>query len=168
MKQRVKIWWKALIGGLLSVLGFSGCGSNGISDVIPDFLDRPAEYGMPHANYKLLGDVTDSQGKPIKGIRVIFAPYGDPKQERWENDTLYTDEKGHFEREKIRFEFGWVDDTVTFLAEDIDGEENGSFQSKEVVGKDKITLTQVKEGDDHWDKGDFEISAQITLEENAE
>ena len=61
-----------------------------------------------------------------------------------------------------------MDDTVTFLAEDIDGEENGSFQSKEVVGKDKITLTQVKEGDDHWDKGDFEISAQITLEENAE
>ena len=168
MKQRVKIWWKALIGGLLSVLGFSGCGSNGISDVIPDFFDAPAEYGMPHANYKLLGDVADSKGNPVKGIRVVFAPYGTSGGHQWENDTLYTDDKGHFERDKVRFEFGWVDDTVTFLAEDIDGEENGSFQTKELVGKDKITINQVKEGDGRWYEGDFEISAQITLEENAE
>ena len=162
MKQRISLWWEALIGGILSLLGFAGC------DVFQNIVDPAAEYGMPHANYKLLGDVTDAKGKPVKGIRVIFAPYGDPTQEHWENDTLYTDDKGHFELEKAKFMFGWVDDQITFLAEDIDGKENGSFKSKEVVGKDQVTVTKLKEGDGSWYTGDFEIKAQITLEDSAE
>ena len=162
MKQRISLWWEALIGGILTLLGFSGC------NAIHNIIYPPAEYGMPHANYKLLGDVSDTKGKPIKGIRVIFAPYGNPTEEHWENDTLFTDEKGHFELAQTKFMFGWVDDNITFLAEDVDGEANGSFKSKEVVGKDHVTVTKLKEGDDHWYKGDFEISTKITLEENAE
>lgn len=150
------------MGSILSLLGFSGC------EAIHNIIEHPSEYGMPHANYKLLGDVTDTQGKPVKGIRVIFAPYGDPAQERWENDTLYTDEKGHFQCDNTHFMFGWVDDNITLLAEDTDGAENGSYKSKELVGKDQITITQTKEGDGHWYTGDFEISARITLEEKSE
>lgn len=162
MKQRISLWWEALIGGILTLLGFSGC------NAIHNIIYPPAEYGMPHANYKLLGDVSDTKGKPIKGIRVIFAPYGNPSQEHWENDTLYTDDNGHFELAQARFMFGWVDDNITFLAEDVDGEANGSFKSKEVVGKDHVAVTKLKEGDGHWYTGDFEISTKITLEENAE
>ena len=148
-----------MVGGILTLLGFSACNN---------LVDLPAEYGMPHTNYKLLGDVSDTQGKPIKGIRVIFAPYGNPTEMHWVNDTLYTDDKGHFELDKAKCEYGWVDDSITFLAEDVDGKENGSFKSKEVVGKDHITVTQLKKGDGHWYEGDFEIKTQITLEENAE
>ena len=162
MKQRISLWWEALIGGILTLLGFSGC------NAIHNIIDPPAEYGMPHANFKLLGDVSDTKGKPIKGIRVIFAPYGNPSQEHWENDTLYTDDKGHFELAQARFMFGWVDDNITFLAEDIDGKDNGSFKSKEVVGKDNVTVTKLKDGDGRWYEGDFEISTKITLEEDTE
>ena len=162
MKQRISLWWEALIGGILTLLGFSGC------NAIHNIVDPPAEYGMPHANYKLLGDVSDTKGKPIKGIRVIFAPYGNPSQEHWENDTLYTDDKGHFELDHAKFVFGWADDQITFLAEDVDGTENGSFKSKEVVGKDNVTVTKLKDGDGRWYEGDFEISTKITLEEDTE
>ena len=151
-----------MIGGILTLLGFSGC------NTIHSIIDPPAEYGMPHANYKLLGDVSDTNGKPIKGIRVIFAPYGNPTEGHWADDTLCTDDKGHFEKECAKFEFGWVDDQITFLAEDVDGEENGSYKSKELAGKDKVTITQTKKGDGNWYEGEFEIKAQITLEDNAE
>lgn len=160
MKQRINLWWKALLGAIFSLLGFSGC------EAIQNIVDPPCEYGMPHANYKLLGDVKDSKGNPVKGIRVVFAPYGQG-EDRWENDTLYTDDKGHFEREKANYMFGWPDDTISFVAEDVDGEENGSFQSA-VVGKDGITITKVKDGDGNWYQGDFEISTQISLKEKSE
>ncbi len=162
MKHRISVWWEALTGAVLSLLGFSGC------EAINNIIEHPAEYGMPHANYKLLGDVSDSKGQPVKGIRVVFAPNGNSAENPWANDTLFTDDKGHFERDHAKFDFGWLDDNVTFLAEDIDGEENGSFKSKELVGKDHITVTKMKEGDGKWYTGDFEISAKITLEENAE
>ncbi|MBO4264312.1 MAG: radical SAM-associated putative lipoprotein [Bacteroidales bacterium] len=162
MKKRLSLWWEALTGGILTLLGFSGC------DAIQHIVNPPVEYGMPHANYKVLGDVTDPDGKPIEGIRVIFAPYGNPVEEHCENDTLHTDSKGHFELDKAKFMFGWVDENISFLAEDVDGNENGSFKSKEIAGKDKVSVTKVKEGDGRWYTGDYEISTQITLEENAE
>ena len=158
MKQRLTFWWEALLGGILSLLGFSGC------KALSHIFDTRAEYGMPHANYKLLGDVTDTKGNPVKDIRVIFAPYGNPTEEHWENDTLYTDEKGHFELEQTRFMFGYVDDSITFLAEDIDGDKNGSYKSKEIVGKDNVTVTKLKEGEG-WYTGDYQISTKITLED---
>ena len=162
MKHRISVWWEALIGGILSLLGFSGC------NAIHNIIDGPVEYGTPHAKYKLLGDVSDTKGQPVKGIRVIFAPYGNPIEGHWANDTLFTDEKGHFEKDNARFEFGWGDDRITFLAEDIDGKENGSYSSKEITGKDHVTVTKRKEGDGKWFVGDFEISTKITLEENDE
>ena len=152
-----------MIGSILSLLGFSGC------NAIQNIIDMPAEYGMPHANYKLLGDVQDTKGQPVKGIRVIFAPNGNPEQEKWDNDTLYTDDKGHFRLDRARYQFGWVDeDKITFIADDVDGKENGSFKSAKVKGKDKITVTKVKDGDHNWYSGEFEIGTHITMEEKSE
>ena len=38
MKQRISLWWEALIGGILTLLGFSGC------NAIHNIVDPPAEY----------------------------------------------------------------------------------------------------------------------------
>ena len=51
--------WKWLLGGVLTLLGFSGCEELGI---------MRCEYGQPLADYKLIGDVKDTKGNPIKGI----------------------------------------------------------------------------------------------------
>lgn len=160
MKSRLLHWWEALIGGILTMLGFSGCGDN--------IIDFPVEYGTPQANYKVMGEVSDTKGNPVKGIRVIFAPNGNPTQRQWDNDTLYSDNKGHFELSEAKYKFGMVDDNVTFLAEDVDGNDNGSFKSKTVMGKNHITVTNVKSGRGNWYSGDYVISTKITLEENAE
>ena len=156
MAQRIKLWWELLIGGILSLLGFSGCNS------VKNIIYPPAEYGMPNATYKLAGDVSDTKGKPVKGIRVIFEPEGVP--DSWDNDTLYTDAKGRFQLDRTKYIFGAIDSNITFLAEDVDGEENGSFKSNAAVGNGPITVTQTKKGDGKWYNGEFEINTHITLE----
>ena len=150
----MKIRWQYALGGLLALLGFSGCGKIGWG---------MTEYGQPHANYKVLGEVKDPDGKPIEGIRVVVAP--GPDHPSWYNDTLYTDAKGQFQKEQIRF--SWPDEfkdgKVKF--EDVDGAENGSFKTKELKASD-LSIKQDKKGDGRWYGGDFTITANATLEKD--
>ena len=53
--------------GILSPLGFSGC------DKIFQM-----EYGSPMANFKVTGRVTDEEGRPLSGVRIV-APNVDGK-----------------------------------------------------------------------------------------
>ncbi len=157
----MKIRWKYCLAALLGVLGFSSCGK--IMDVIEDggggsFL---AMYGQPHANYKVIGEVKDPTGKPIEGIRVVVSPGSDHPS--WYNDTLYTDSKGQFQKEQIRF--SWPDEfkdgTVKF--EDIDGAEKGSFKTKELK-RSELEVKQTAKGKGAWYQGDFTITAKTKLE----
>ncbi|MBP5689643.1 MAG: radical SAM-associated putative lipoprotein [Bacteroidales bacterium] len=154
MKQRINKWWTALVGSILSLLGFTSC------DDFP--IGVRCEYGMPNANYKLLGDVKDSGGKPVKGIRVVFVPRGDTEEQSWENDTLYTDDKGHFELDRARYQWPGDTDKFVYIAEDVDGADNGSFKSTKVTPDVK----KVKKGDGSWYDGDYEVSATITLDKD--
>ena len=157
----MKIRWKYCLAALLGVLGFSNCGK--IMDVIEDggggsFM---AMYGQPHANYKVIGEVKDPAGKPIEGIRVVVAP--GPDHPSWYNDTLYTDAKGQFQKEQIRF--SWPDEfkdgTVQF--EDVDGDKNGSFKTK-VLKRSELEVKQTAKGQGAWYGGDFTITAKTKLE----
>ena len=60
---RVTNW---ALAGLLSLLGFTGCGKddNGGGEI-------SVEYGAPSANFKVLGRVTNEQGQPLGGMRVV-------------------------------------------------------------------------------------------------
>ena len=100
MKSALGKGWKWLLGGLLTLLGFSGCERIGIIR---------CEYGVPSADFKLVGDVKDAKGKGIEGIRVVFTPYPDApeEQQKWESDTLYSDAQGHFVKERLKH--GWPD-----------------------------------------------------------
>ena len=68
MKAALGKGWKWLLGLLMGLLGFTGCGKLGIFRT---------EYGCPNADFKLVGDVKDAKGRGIEGIRVVFTPYPD-------------------------------------------------------------------------------------------
>ena len=154
MRIALKKGWKWLLGSILTLLGFSGCDRFGIFR---------CEYGQPMAHFKLIGDVKDTKGHPIKGIRVVHAP--NPNDALgWENDTIYSDARGHFEIELLKHD--WPDDlqnsTVTF--EDVDGSENGSYKTK-VLTRADLDVKQSQKGDGSWYSGAFTATANAVLEE---
>ncbi len=65
MKHRINNWAKLLYGVLMTILGFSGC---------EGLFDTRVEYGQPHAEFKIVGEVKSQAGKPLKGIRVVVRP----------------------------------------------------------------------------------------------
>ena len=153
MKSALTNSWKWLLGGLLTLLGFSNV-----------FVSCKKEYGCPYADYKLVGDVKDTNGKPIEGIRVVFdrnpAYQGEYKGE--DTDTLYTDAQGHFEKLRTSDSF-WSTSTIAKF-EDVDGAEHGSFKTK-VLTNDELVMEQTSKGDRHWYGGVFTVHADATLEE---
>ena len=157
MKAALGKGWKWLLGLLMGLLGFAGCGKLGI------FRN---EYGCPNADFKLVGDVKDAKGKGIEGIRVVFTPYPDApeEQQKWESDTLYSDAQGHFVKERLKHD--WPDgvERAAVKFEDVDGDAHGSFKTK-VLNRSELTVEQTKNGDKHWYSGQYTIQADAVLEE---
>ena len=157
MKAALGKGWKWLLGLLMGLLGFTGCGKIGVFRM---------EYGCPNADFKLVGDVKDANGKGIEGIRVVFSPHaGLPEdQQQWDSDTLYSDARGHFEKERLKHSWpdGAKDAAVKF--EDVDGTAHGSFKTKVLTGSG-FTVEQTKKGDKHWYSGEYTIQADAVLEE---
>lgn len=151
MKTALTKGWRWLLGILVSILGFEGCDKIGLFR---------CEYGEPHADYKLIGDVKDTKGNPIKGIRVVYDRL--PEEEEWGKDTLYTDQKGHFEKD-VENVFWHSGSLVKF--EDADGAENGSYRSKTLTQED-LVFEQTKKGDKHWYSGAYSVHADAILEED--
>ena len=158
MKAALGRGWKWLLGIFMGILGFSGCGKLGIFRV---------EYGTPNADFKLVGEVKDANGKGIEGIRVVFTPHPDAPQEQqeWQSDTLYSDAQGHFQKDRLKH--GWPDgakdSAVRF--EDVDGTAHGTFKTK-VLTASELTIKQTKDGDKHWYSGEYTIQADAVLEED--
>ena len=152
----MKINWKYALSGLLAILGFGSCDKEGTIFGGGGL----AMYGQPHANYKFLGDVKDSDGKGIEGIRVVFFP--EEERPSYVNDTLYTDQAGHFEKDRLKY--SWPDEarTAKVKFEDVDGEANGRFETKTIT-RDELTVKQTKKTDDAWYEGDFTIEAKAVL-----
>ena len=156
----MKIRWQYCLTALLALLGFGGC--NPFSDD-----DDPiggwgyAAYGQPHANFKVSGEVKDPSGKPIEGIRVVVSP--SPNQPKYYNDTLYTDAKGQFQKEQLRYTWPdeFKDGTIRF--DDVDGAAHGSFRTK-VLRSGDFEVKQTAKGKGAWYDGDYAITAKTKLE----
>lgn len=157
MKHRITRIWKQLAAAILGLLGFSSCERIGWGLCM---------YGEPHADFKAQGTVTDERGKPIEGIRVAVRQHRHYQnsagviydQNDWyDNDTLYTDDKGAYQL--IRTVFDAPTD-VTIVFEDIDGAENGGeYASAEATPE----VTRTKKGDNSWYGGAFEVQADAKL-----
>jgi putative lipoprotein (rSAM/lipoprotein system) len=153
MKNGVKQIWKYLAAGIMGLLGFASCGKS-----LADDSNDSAMYGPPpNADYKVLGTVSDEDGRPIKGIRVSvrlkYSPWSKDVEE-----TLYSDDKGAYQL-LTRSLDGLPPVTISF--EDVDGEENGGeFESTEVTPEVKRT----KDGDGTGSyQGAFEFLADVQL-----
>ena len=149
----MKINWKYTVGSLLALLGFGSC------ERISNIGGGLCMYGQPMANFKFIGDVKDAEGKAIPGIRVVVAP----EEDSWLNDTLYTDQAGHVEKDRLTYD--WPDEMVhaKIKFEDVDGEANGTFKTKEML-HGEFEVKQTKKGDGEWYEGDYTVQANAVLE----
>jgi putative lipoprotein (rSAM/lipoprotein system) len=146
------------LAGLLSLLGFTGC------------IKSEMEYGTPQADYTVKGTVDDkATGKPIEGIRVAYSPvvqfetlYGilpTPYQTKKAVDT--TDVNGSFQITENTFPDSNL--TTTVFVDDIDGEQNGLYQS-DTLQADFYYAKQTKKSNG-WYKGEFTVTEDVQLDE---
>ena len=152
MKSKIKKIWLVTLGAILSLLGFSGC-----EEII--WFGRE-EYGCPHADYKIVGEIT-GEGKPIKGIRiaVLQGPYSENNY--FGIDTLYTDSSGKIEKDLLTEILD--QDRFSVKMEDIDGPENGSWKTKTLTNEN-LVFKQTKKGDGKWYQGAFTVIANAELQ----
>ena len=147
------------LAGLLSLLGFTGCGKddNGGGEI-------SVEYGVPSANFKVLGRVTNEQGQPLGGMRVVASEVTTiwskgPEQcySGLLRDTVYTASDGSFDREYSVFPA----DSVYILMKIEDTAEPSVYDSDSVkVGFAKGDL---KDGGKHWYRGAAEKKVNVKL-----
>ncbi|MCR5407848.1 MAG: radical SAM-associated putative lipoprotein [Bacteroidales bacterium] len=161
MIAKIRHLYELIVGAILAFLGLGGCSQ------INKIINGVDEYGMPHANYKIIGEVTSEDGKPIQGIKV--------KYRRLE----YTDDEGnkqYFESEENEFltdkegkvnanAFDWSTEPkeITITLEDIDGAENGGEFEGQVLSENDLTIDYEKDEDGRWHQGDFTISFNAKL-----
>lgn len=153
MKLHIANWIDSIIGCLLSLLGFTAvsCDTNTIGW-------GRCEYGTPHADYKVIGSVTDEAKNPLKNIQVVTEKVfpGDAPVQR---DTVYTDDKGDFA--VIDNNTFPRDHSVNVIFNDIDGESNGGYFESQTI--EKVTYKKTKKGDSHWYDGSFTATVNSTL-----
>ena len=155
IKVRFNRWYNAVLAALLSMLGY-GCESEVVEYGVP-----APEYGAPHADYIMKGQVTDEAGNPIQGIKTslhLFSPialYINPIA------TVQTDALGNYQLKTTGSSS--VSATSMVIFEDIDGEANGGefFSDTIDVAIDKAVKT--KDGDGKWYDGAYEITQNVKL-----
>ena len=147
------------LAGLLSLLGFTGCGKDNNGDG-----EISVEYGSPSSNFKVLGRVTNEQGQPLGGMRVVAsnvtAIWGKGPGQCYSGllrDTVYTASDGSFVRVYSLFPA----DSVYIHIKIEDSAEPSVYDSNSIaVGFAKGDL----EGDDRgWYLGGAEKKINVTL-----
>lgn len=158
----------SLLSGALALLGFAGCTSG----------DEPSLYGSPSVDYRVLGTVTDTQGKPLEGIQVVVnnpdaLTYYDENvgvvKVKYESgkltpDTVYTDKDGKFSSYKVK---GISDFELVVEFQDIDGTANGGEFQLKLLTQKELDKKQLKKGSD-WYAGEFEYSKTVQLKRKGE
>ena len=154
-----------VLAGLISLLGFVGCEKN-----VSENATAP-EYGTPNADYTVKGTVVNkATGKPIKGIRVGYIPVVQPEPEYGVIATSFelksqvivlTNDDGEFELTN-----NFIPEknlTLPVYVDDIDGEENGFFQSEEF----EVDFSEAEQTGkpNSWYKGEFTLTVDFELTE---
>ena len=149
-----------VLAGLISLLGFVGCEKKGASYPLD-------EYGSPHADYTVKGTVVNkATGKPIKGIRVGYYPVVQPEPEYGVIATSFqlksrvivlTDTDGAFELTDNFFPEKNL--TLPVYVDDVDGEENGFFQSEEF----EVDFSEAEKSgaSGHWYNGEYTMTVSF-------
>ena len=157
---------ESLLSGALALLGFAGCSN---------IKDAPDLYGTPSVDYKVIGTVTDEQGKPLKDIQVVLVdPYAyhyfDDNGQPYLNgrdsisgdiypDTTYTDKNGKFASHKVK---SGSSQKLVMKFQDIDGEANGGEFLQKQLTKNDFNEKRIKKGKGFY-KGEYEYSKTVQM-----
>lgn len=151
MKSKILKFLMALLG----FGAFSSCGGG------PDMYGCPMpapEYGCPYAEYNFNVDVVNSENDaPIEGIRVsVIEQYNEQFTDTLAVGLTQPDGKVHLQVGRM------PTDKHTLVADDVDGEANGAFDSASVV----VTTSDsdYTNGDNSWYEG--EATGEITIKLN--
>ncbi|MFV0417616.1 MAG: radical SAM-associated putative lipoprotein [Dysgonomonas sp.] len=161
MKIKMLTIYSRILSFFLVLLGFTSC----------DEIDPKDEYGSPYAKFIIKGIVVDGDSEdntPVKGIKVVIArSYEKDNGERflYHTDSLKTDNNGYFNLATVDFPSS---QEFVIKFEDIDGTENGLFESK----TDDISFENPKfengnswyQGETSKDMGIIKITPQKTEE----
>ena len=145
MKLNSKNVWKWLSATILPILGFSACDSG----------DAPALYGTPVSDYVFKGRVTDADGKPLEGIKVVSGVAHEDGV--FHEDSVATDADGRFvtnQKSSTSID-GQVKAGVRILT--FEDTENAIF-ANDTVHSSEMTVKQVKKGDGEWNQGSYEVT----------
>ena len=163
MIARIRHIYELVVGAILAVLGLGGC-----SEISKIILPRD-EYGMPHANYKIIGEVTAEDGSPIQGIKVKYSRLeytdddGNKQYFESEENEFLTDKDGKVN--SSAYDWSTAPKEITITLEDIDGEENGGTFQGLVLPEDKLSIEFKEDKSDPWHEGDYTISFAATLKQ---
>ncbi len=153
MAKRIIHWYEILLSSLLAMLGFSSCGSNFRNN------DAPSVYGVPTVDFIVKGTVTDSDGKPLKGIKMSTIMGDEEKCDTLA--TTFTDDDGRYEFEQqndMNLEGG-----KALVAEDVDGRANGGKHETVRIEFKDLPRTKTKEGRISFDAGEYDITGDIKM-----
>lgn len=176
---KLKNW---LLVTVMGALGFSSCHSSKRlavpeeeRDTTPvDVRERDREeirlmYGVPTMNYMIRGQVKDTDGRPVRDIRINMlernmeatadAIEGDPEAvKQWLDGTeVRTDAEGRFEIQNS----GLPQEEIRLMVRDVDGRENGDYQNQLIGLSVKPENVSGAEG---WNRGTFTHEVEIELE----
>lgn len=130
---------------ILPILGFSACDSG----------DAPALYGTPTSDYVFKGRVTDADGKPVEGIKVVSGVVHEGGV--FHEDSVATDADGRFvtnQKSGTSID-GQVKQGVRMLT--FEDTKNEIF-ANDTVRSGEMTVKQIKKGDGGWNQGSFEVT----------
>ena len=148
--KKIIITTNWILAGFLSLLGFVSCTEH-----------NAIEYGTPNADYTVKGAVVDkATGKPVKGIRIGYQSVNEADLNYYvPNRYVLTNERGEFKLTENHFASG----QTSVFVEDIDGEENGLFQSEQTQ-VDFTKAEHTKKGD-RWYSGEYTVTMNVELTE---
>lgn len=173
---KLKSW---LLASIMGALGFTSCHCHKQlaepEEKTPEVRDRGEMrlmYGVPTMNFMIRGQVKNSDGNPVKGIRVNMLErgmevvegelQGDPERvQQWLDGTsVATDKEGRF----VVKERGIPQEKVRLMVRDVDGHENGEFKNRLVevdVTPEDVDRTNAS----GWNQGVFDKTVEIFLED---
>lgn len=142
--------WKWLSATILPILGFAACSDPG---------EAPALYGTPSSDYQFRGRVTDADGKPLQGIKVVSGVSVADGYVVHEDSTT-TDADGRYQTSRkygspIEWQLKQDRRVVTF--EDIDGKANGGTFANDTARSSEMKATLVRKADGSFDHGGYDV-----------
>lgn len=146
MKAKLLTRINALIATLVSLLGFTSCGSFLVKYGAP-------EYGCPYARWDVNGKISDEENNPIENAQVIVRS---PKAGQI-RDTLYSDEEGLY-RGSYPGVFPYSKDSIDIVVRDT----AGVYASDSVRVAVKYDKSEVADGDS-WNGGTAYIQQDFQL-----